>query len=61
MKYKQTVFADLENAKQISESILKGLENRTLSPAELYDLNKRVHSHLAKALNRVGLEYDETR
>lgn len=61
MKYRQTVITNLENAKQISESIQKGLDNHSLSPGELYNLNKRLLAIVSVALDRVNLEYDEAR
>lgn len=61
MKYKQAVIEELEKARQLSESIKKGMDNRTISPQEVYDLNLRVYKHVSNALKRVGLEYDETR
>lgn len=61
MKYRATVINDLENAKQMIESIKKGLDNRSMTPIEMYELNKKVLNYVTRALQRVNLEYDETR
>jgi len=61
MKYRATVINDLENAKQMIESIKKGLDNRSMTPIEMYELNNKVLNYVTRALQRVNLEYDETR
>jgi len=61
MKYKQMVLEELEKAKQLSESIQKGMDNRSVSQQDVYDLNLRIYKHVSNAFKRIGLEYDASR
>lgn len=61
MKYKDFVIKELEQAKQISETIFLGMSNHTISVTEMFELNKKVLHHVKKALDRVSLEHDDAR
>ena len=61
MKFKTLVLNELEKGISLSNSIKKGMDNKQLTPQELYDLNGRMLICFKRASQRVELEYDENR
>lgn len=58
MKYKDFVKNNLTNANQMVESLIKGLDNRNISAAEVYRMLINLQRTLNATIEKIDLEHE---